>query len=194
MQKQQMDWGAAERGGGTQPLFSLLSVCPCFLSVCMSAYLSVCLPACRRVQKVFFFKPSDALPLPPKLTSSPHPLFFYLLITSTFSSLSYFDLQATSLDFSVQFPSLVFFSTFPHQHQLPLSALPATSTARGRSPETWRTTYLSPPLSVLSASPLSSSLLWPPVAQMLWHMPLHVHAITHNISLGWKYACGGAHL
>ena len=112
MQKQQMDWGAAERGGGTQPLFSLLSVCPCFLSVCMSAYLSVCLPACRRVRKVFFFKPSDALPLPPKLTSSPHPLPFYLLITSTFSSLSYFDLQATSLDFSVQFPSLVFSPPF----------------------------------------------------------------------------------
>ncbi len=44
VQKQQMDWGAAERGGGTQPLFSLLSVCLHFLSVCMSAYLSVCLP------------------------------------------------------------------------------------------------------------------------------------------------------
>lgn len=45
VQKQQMDWGAAERGGGTQPLFSPLSVClSLYLSVCLSAYLSGCLP------------------------------------------------------------------------------------------------------------------------------------------------------
>lgn len=97
------------------------------------------------------------------------------------------------VDFSVPFPSLIFFlpSHVNISSSYQLFLLPPRHT---RSPETLWTTYLSPPLSFLSASPLSSSLLWPPVAQMLWHMPLHVHAITQNISQGWKYACGGAHL
>lgn len=48
MQKQQMDRGAAERGGGTQPLFSLLSFCLCFccLSACLPTSLSACLSVC----------------------------------------------------------------------------------------------------------------------------------------------------
>lgn len=43
-QKQQMDWGAVERGAGTQPLFWLLPLCRRF---CLSARLtrSVCPPA-----------------------------------------------------------------------------------------------------------------------------------------------------
>lgn len=41
VQKQQMDWGAAERGGGTQPLFSLMPV----FFVLLFPYLAVCLPA-----------------------------------------------------------------------------------------------------------------------------------------------------
>lgn len=41
VQKQQMDWGAAERGAGTQPLFSLMSV----VFVSTSSYLSVYLLA-----------------------------------------------------------------------------------------------------------------------------------------------------
>lgn len=47
VQKQQMDWGAAERGGGTQPLFSLLSVCLRFcLSACLPTFLSDRLSVC----------------------------------------------------------------------------------------------------------------------------------------------------
>lgn len=44
-QKQQMDWGAAERGAGMQPLFWLLSLCRrfCCLSACLTC--SVCPPA-----------------------------------------------------------------------------------------------------------------------------------------------------
>lgn len=95
--------------------FVLPAVClPVFfvcLHVCLPFCLSACLPACRPVGLFgkCFLKLSDALPLPPKLTSSPQPHPFYLLITSTFSSVSYFDLQATSCGFFCSIPFSHFF-------------------------------------------------------------------------------------
>lgn len=48
-----MDLGAAERGGGTQPLFSRLSfcLCCCCLSACLPTFPSACLSA--RLENVF---------------------------------------------------------------------------------------------------------------------------------------------
>lgn len=121
MQKQQMDWGAAERGGGTQPLFSLLSFCLCFccLSACLPTFLSACLSVClENVLKLtntllfsscLLFSPllklnSPIFSLPLSLhhfSFDSHLLFCaFSWFTSLFLSdalqpLSYFDLQTT---------------------------------------------------------------------------------------------------
>lgn len=106
VQKQQMDWGAAERGRGTQPLFSLLSVCLRFLSVCMSAFLSVC-------QSVCLEKLTNTLLFPScHFISS---LLLCQLLRHTNSPIS-------SLPPSPQlFFCLQFLSPFPHFTSLPLS-------------------------------------------------------------------------
>lgn len=149
-----------------------LSACVFCLSACLPTFLSVCLPV--GLFGKCFLKLSDALPLPPKLTSSPQPHPFYLLITSTFSSLSYFDLQATSCGFFCSVPFSHFFSTIPRQHQLQLSALPTTSTAHAVSGDF--VDHLPLPTSVFSLS-LPSLILSPLAASS---PDVMAHAITRT--------------
>lgn len=114
-----MDLGTAERGGGTQPLFSLMSVCllVCVcLHVCafpLSACLTVCLemfehsPICLPFLSPFFpflqLNPTDSPPICPALSLpllspvfiprayfySSSVFLYILLLTSTPSHISF---------------------------------------------------------------------------------------------------------
>lgn len=118
-QKQQMDWGAAERGGGTQPLFSLLSVC-LRVFVCLHVCLPFCLPACRFVWKCL----NTHQYAPSALLMSSHLSFTPLSVTQT-GQLSYllssphflhfsFLLSLVCSPFFYQFhSSLYLYLTFP---------------------------------------------------------------------------------
>lgn len=91
-QKQQMDWGAAERGAGTQPLLWLLSLCRRFC--CLSHMF--CLSAgpfgrrfdSRRRAVVFLSAPNFALSFSEALPSDLHlvPPLLCLIFTSALSS------------------------------------------------------------------------------------------------------------
>lgn len=132
-QKQQMDWGAAERGAGTQPLLWLLSLCRqfCCLShmFCLSAG-----PFGRRFgsrrHAVVFLSPNFALSFSEALPSDPHPVFplLCLIFTSTVSS-AFLPIVLTSVGCLLQPPE---WGCYPDVDQLPpLSSLLTRPTCGG---------------------------------------------------------------
>lgn len=179
MQKQQMDWGAAERGGGTQPLFSLLSVC-LHVFVCLPTFLSACLSVCLEMFEhspmlllsscPFFF-----CPLPSQLLNSPT---IPALVFVTFSLLI----------LCLSFPHFASISLFPPSSLNLTSKLPFVSVVLSIIYPSTSTAALIPG-DLAGQLSLSTVCLFLPVP-FLCHSPdVMAHAITppchySNISLG----------